>query len=170
MQRRIKIDAFGIIILSLIAVLGSGWLIRSSAKGRTDSDVSLMPHRKVGAILGCSRRLSYGGDSHLAGVPQPAGHLHRSIRRAGCRRIQRPAGRCPQQFPHATPGTVCKGEDGAGREPALDTAKVPRPKDRHRGRAEGVAEPPGQYGILTTKHHDENMPSHPDAHASDRLK
>jgi len=60
MKRRIKIAAIGIIILSLLAILGSGWLIRSSARGRTYSDVSLIPHRKVGVILGCSRQLSDG--------------------------------------------------------------------------------------------------------------
>lgn len=48
------------IIFSLAAVLGAGALIRNAAKGRTFSDVSAIPHRKTGLLLGCSRRLSNG--------------------------------------------------------------------------------------------------------------
>lgn len=46
--------------LSLAAILLAGWTIRASAQGRTYSDLSRIPHRKVGVILGCSQRLSDG--------------------------------------------------------------------------------------------------------------
>jgi SanA protein len=60
MKLQIKIITTITITLTLIAVLGAGWSIRSSAKGRIYSDVSLIPHRKVGVILGCSQRISDG--------------------------------------------------------------------------------------------------------------
>lgn len=60
MKRRLKIAALLAIGLGLTAILTAGCTIRSTAKGRTYSDVSLIPHRKVGVILGCSQRLSDG--------------------------------------------------------------------------------------------------------------
>ncbi len=46
--------------LAVVAVIGAGALIRAAAKGRTYSDVSLIPHRRVGVLLGCAQRLSNG--------------------------------------------------------------------------------------------------------------
>lgn len=42
------------------AVIGSGVLIRAAARDRTYSDVSLIPPRRVGLLLGCARRLADG--------------------------------------------------------------------------------------------------------------
>ena len=60
MKRRLKIIAPLIIVLGLAAFIGSGLAIRNSARGRTFSDASTVPYRKVGVILGCSQRLSDG--------------------------------------------------------------------------------------------------------------
>ena len=46
--------------LIVVAIIGAGALIRTSAKGRIYSDVSLVPHRRVGLLLGCSRQLADG--------------------------------------------------------------------------------------------------------------
>ena len=48
-------------ILSLLAAIGAGLLVRGASRGRIFSDVSAIPHRKVGVVLGCSERLSGGG-------------------------------------------------------------------------------------------------------------
>ncbi len=45
---------------SLLAVMGAGAVIHSATKGRTYSDVTSIPHRRVGLLLGCSRMLSDG--------------------------------------------------------------------------------------------------------------
>lgn len=46
--------------LLVIATMGAGSLIRASAKGRTYSDVTLIPARKTAVVLGCSHQLSNG--------------------------------------------------------------------------------------------------------------
>lgn len=48
------------VCLALVVVFGARALIRAAAQGRTYSDVSLIPHRRVGVLLGCSRRLANG--------------------------------------------------------------------------------------------------------------
>jgi len=45
---------------SLLAIIGAAEMIHSAAKDRTYSDVTLIPHRRVGLLLGCSRTLSDG--------------------------------------------------------------------------------------------------------------
>jgi SanA protein len=47
-------------LLGLVAVIGAGFLIRQAAKGRMYSDISSIPFRRVGLVLGCSRTLSDG--------------------------------------------------------------------------------------------------------------
>ena len=82
-----------------ISIIGSRLLICASAEGRTFSDMSLIPYRRVGVVLGCSRHLSDGrqnlffsyrvsaaaqlfkagkidyvivsGDNHVAGYDEP---------------------------------------------------------------------------------------------------
>jgi len=49
--------------LAVAAMLAADWVVRSSAEGRTYSDASLIPHRKVGVVLGCSRSLPDGRDN-----------------------------------------------------------------------------------------------------------
>jgi len=59
-KRKIKI-AIAVIILLLVGVIvGSGMLIRSAAEGHLYADVSLIPFRKTGIVLGCSRKLADG--------------------------------------------------------------------------------------------------------------
>ncbi len=47
-------------ILALAAVIGAGVLIRKASTGRTFSDATSIPYRRVGLLLGCSQRLSDG--------------------------------------------------------------------------------------------------------------
>ena len=61
---KLRIVALLLPALGLIAILGSGIVIRLSAKGRTYSDVSSIPCRRVGILLGCSKYLS-GGRTNL---------------------------------------------------------------------------------------------------------
>ncbi len=42
---------------SVLLVLGGRALIAGAAKGRTYSDVNRIPHRRVGLVLGCAKRL-----------------------------------------------------------------------------------------------------------------
>ncbi|MDP6848854.1 MAG: ElyC/SanA/YdcF family protein, partial [Kiritimatiellia bacterium] len=60
MSTKLRIIAAMIPVIGLIAIIGAGMLIRRSAKGRTYSDVSSVPYRRVGVVLGCSRHLSDG--------------------------------------------------------------------------------------------------------------
>ncbi len=60
MKRKIKILIAVIVVLLVGMLVGSGMLIRSSAEGRLYSDVSLIPFRKTGIVLGCSRKLADG--------------------------------------------------------------------------------------------------------------
>src|SRR6266545_2155872 len=45
---------------TLLAIVGAGAVIQSTTKGRTYSDVTIVPHRRVGLLLGCSRTLADG--------------------------------------------------------------------------------------------------------------
>jgi len=59
-KRKIKI-AIAVILLLLVGVIvGSGMLIRSATEGRLYSDAALIPIRKTGIVLGCSRKLADG--------------------------------------------------------------------------------------------------------------
>lgn len=60
MKRRIWTVVVLVAIAGVTAIVGAGALIRTAVKGRTYSDISSIPHRKVGLILGCSRWLSDG--------------------------------------------------------------------------------------------------------------
>ena len=60
MKRKFKAIIAVTIALLVAAIIGAGALIRSSAEGRVYSDVSLIPSRKTGIVLGCSRQLSDG--------------------------------------------------------------------------------------------------------------
>ncbi len=58
-RKRITVIAL-IFTTILLAVMGAGVVIHSATKGRTYSDVTRIPHRRVGLLLGCSRMLSDG--------------------------------------------------------------------------------------------------------------
>lgn len=60
MRRSLKAVAALTTILSLSAIMGAGTIIRKAAKGCTYSDVSSIPYRRVGLLLGCSQRLPDG--------------------------------------------------------------------------------------------------------------
>ena len=110
MKRKLKIALTLIALLSLLALLGAGPLIRKAARGRTYADVSSIPYRKVGLLLGCSQHLADGrdnlffayrvtaaarlfhahkvdylivsGDNHVAGYDEPS-DMKRALVRAG---------------------------------------------------------------------------------------
>lgn len=46
--------------LCLLSIIGARVLINRAARGRTYSDVHLIPHRRVGLILGCAKALPNG--------------------------------------------------------------------------------------------------------------
>ena len=75
MKRRIKVAVGVTIGLGLMAVMGANGLIRASAEGRTYSDVSLIPYRRTGVILGCSRQLSHGRANLFFSFFVMSGHL-----------------------------------------------------------------------------------------------
>ena len=60
MLRKALIAAGVLLLLCGAALLGARWLVRHAAHGRTYSDVSLIPHRRVGLVLGCPRRVPGG--------------------------------------------------------------------------------------------------------------
>ena len=60
MKKLLTITAAISIGICLMAIIGAGALIRTSAKGLTYSTPSLIPHRCVGLVLGCSRQLPNG--------------------------------------------------------------------------------------------------------------
>ena len=64
MKMILKVIVLSGLVLSAAAIIGSSSVIKESAEGRTYSDVSLVPYRKVGILLGCSRHLS-GGKNNL---------------------------------------------------------------------------------------------------------
>jgi vancomycin permeability regulator SanA len=60
MRKKLKIVVAVIFCIGLMAIIAASELIRTAAKGRTYSDVSLIPYRRVGILLGCSRQLPDG--------------------------------------------------------------------------------------------------------------
>ena len=60
MKRRLKLIFAMAALAGIAAIMGAGALIQVAAKGRTYSDVSKIPFRRVGLVLGCSQRLSDG--------------------------------------------------------------------------------------------------------------
>lgn len=110
MRRKLRIVLALTASLSLLALLCAGPLIRKSSRGRTYADVSSIPYRKVGLLLGCSQRLADGranlffayrvtaaarlfqahkvdylivsGDNHVAGYDEPT-DMKRALVRAG---------------------------------------------------------------------------------------
>jgi SanA protein len=59
MRRAIKL-LLAAAALCLLSILGASVLINQAARGRTYSDVHLIPHRRVGLILGCEKTLPNG--------------------------------------------------------------------------------------------------------------
>lgn len=60
MRRFFKFLAWGF-VLSVLIVIACGWLVRSSAHGRTWSNVASVPSGiKTALVLGCSKKLSDG--------------------------------------------------------------------------------------------------------------
>lgn len=60
MKRKIKILVAVPLLLGVFSILGADRLLQTAARGRTFSEVSSIPHRKVGLLLGCSRQLADG--------------------------------------------------------------------------------------------------------------
>ena len=60
MKRRIKWISVVLILLTVGVIVGSGVVICFAASGRLYSDTSLIPFRKTGIVLGCSRKLANG--------------------------------------------------------------------------------------------------------------
>jgi len=60
MKRKTKILVLGAAFIPLAAMLLAGVLVRHAARDRTYDDVADVPHRKVGLVLGCSRRTAEG--------------------------------------------------------------------------------------------------------------
>jgi SanA protein len=60
MKTKNKVMTVVSLSLILVAVIGADGLIRTTTQGRTYSEISLMPYRKVGVLLGCSRCLPDG--------------------------------------------------------------------------------------------------------------
>ena len=58
-QRTIRVLAVAAVVL-VLATMGATMLIGRASQGRTYSDVWLIPHRRVGLVLGCSKRLPDG--------------------------------------------------------------------------------------------------------------
>ena len=48
------------ILMAMATIIASGLLVKYSAKGLTYSEVSSIPNRRVGIVLGCSRQLANG--------------------------------------------------------------------------------------------------------------
>jgi SanA protein len=112
MQRRPKLKSVLLwaALAGLTAVVWSGAVIRKAARGRTYSDVSAIPYRRVGLLLGCVERLPNGrsnlyfayrvaaaagllkahkvdylivsGDNHVAGYDEPT-DMKAALVRAG---------------------------------------------------------------------------------------
>ena len=70
-----------LVVATVLAVVGSAWLIRAAARGRTYDSLRLIPHRHVGLVLGCGAWL---GD----GTPNPF-FVHRVAAAAGLYRAGR---------------------------------------------------------------------------------
>ena len=60
LKMKLKVIVLSGLVLGTAAIIGAGKVIKENAAGRTYSDVSLVPYRKVGVLLGCSRHLSSG--------------------------------------------------------------------------------------------------------------
>ena len=60
MPRRLFLTIFGVLTLCLIALMASRLMIARAARGRTYSEVSQIPYRRVGMVLGCPKRLTGG--------------------------------------------------------------------------------------------------------------
>ncbi len=65
MRRRATKLLLVAILLGLLSDLGASALINWSARGRTYSDVHLIPHRPVGLMLGCSKIMPDGGTNQF---------------------------------------------------------------------------------------------------------
>jgi len=63
MLRKALIAACIVLGLCVVAVLAARVLVGHAARGRTYTDVLLIPHRHVGLVLGCPKRL-FGGWSN----------------------------------------------------------------------------------------------------------
>lgn len=60
MKRKTKTIILGFVSIPVVAVVLAGVLVQHAARGRTYEELAGVPHRKVGLVLGCSRRLSDG--------------------------------------------------------------------------------------------------------------
>jgi SanA protein len=66
-QRIVKTVLTAVTLLAAVtaAIVGSSALINRAARGRTYSDVGLIPHRRVGLILGCAKIMPDGGTNQF---------------------------------------------------------------------------------------------------------
>lgn len=60
MKHRTKTILLGLASIPIVALIVAGVMVKQAARGRTFEEVANVPHRKVGLVLGCSRRLSDG--------------------------------------------------------------------------------------------------------------
>jgi len=60
MLRKALIAAGGLLLLFGASLLGARLLVARAAHGKTYSDVSQIPHRRVGLVLGCPKRITGG--------------------------------------------------------------------------------------------------------------
>jgi len=65
MNRKTKTVIMGVASIPLVAVLVAGALVRHAARDRTYEDLADVPHRKVGLVLGCSRRQADGSPNEF---------------------------------------------------------------------------------------------------------
>jgi len=63
MLNKVLILACSLLVFCGACLITAGIIISRTSRGRTYSDVSLIPHRRVGVVLGCPKRV-YGGWSN----------------------------------------------------------------------------------------------------------
>jgi SanA protein len=63
MPKKLVILACGLLVFCGVCLITARIMISGTSRGRTYSDVSLIPHRRVGVVLGCPKRV-YGGWSN----------------------------------------------------------------------------------------------------------
>jgi SanA protein len=60
--RRRKLIGFGLVVVDIVVAgaFAANLVIARAAKGKTYSDIGLIPHRRAGLVLGCPKRVSDG--------------------------------------------------------------------------------------------------------------
>jgi SanA protein len=77
--QRFKRALLILLLLALVFVPLANHLVAKSSIGRTYSDVSAIPHRQVGLLLGCTKRVRGGGENpFFAGRVDAAAQLYKA--------------------------------------------------------------------------------------------